>query len=491
MNARFVPKQRRLTSALVLAAVGSFEALAGGRARPQAEPPKPAETVARTEHFDRDPGWEGHNNHVTRPPVTVTQDFGFSATNKAGKAAGEIGGQVWRSTTPAYYADRISPRGLDDRLTASGAFALTATAGGSGLFFGWFNADTLGSGRNRNTLGWYLDGEKTGARMLAIVNTGTNRAHGAFVTPFRRGVKMLPLLPDGSRHSWKLSYDPRAADGKGALTFTLDGKEPVVTEFPAGFKKEGATFNRFGLMNTQKGGRPLTVYLGDLAYDGKAQDFARDPRWEGKGNRVTFQDGERTGAHHFGFSDSRFAGGKAGEVGGLFWRAEKPFGYYADCVGPLTLDDPLAASGKVAFTVGAPDSAMMIGWFQSDSKDDPPERFRNFLGISLEGPSRIGHYFRPIYATAKGATGDPRKGPVLVPDGKPHAWSLAYDPNGNGGRGTIRVSLDAASVTLNLAAGHKGQGARFDRFGLLTVRAGGSQVKVYFDDLTYTAGRRP
>ena len=49
----------------------------------------------KTEAFVRDPGWEGPDNHIVPKQVlTVTQDFGFSDTNIAGKAKGEIGGQM-------------------------------------------------------------------------------------------------------------------------------------------------------------------------------------------------------------------------------------------------------------------------------------------------------------------------------------------------------------------------------------------------------------
>ena len=47
----------------------------------------------KTESFDRDPGWEGHNNRIVPAKYpTIVQDFGYSKTNFAGKAAGEMGG---------------------------------------------------------------------------------------------------------------------------------------------------------------------------------------------------------------------------------------------------------------------------------------------------------------------------------------------------------------------------------------------------------------
>src|SRR5207247_2175067 len=102
-----------------------------------------SESVLKVEHFDRDPGWEGSQNRVVPATIkNVQQDFDQRATNFAGKDKGEIGGTIWRSSTPASYADKIGPKTLSDRLSASGTFALTASDGSSGVFFGWFKAET-------------------------------------------------------------------------------------------------------------------------------------------------------------------------------------------------------------------------------------------------------------------------------------------------------------------------------------------------------------
>ena len=455
---------------------------------PAGEGEKP-KMVVKTERFDRDPGWEGFNNRIVPTKIpTITQDFGYSATELVGKGKGEIGGIVWRSTTPASYAERIPPRSLNDKLTASGSFVLSKVSGGSGLFFGWFNARELASGKTGTALGWNLDAEKAGARLFFNVLNSNNKAHGKFATPFEKGKKFLPLKPDGTVHTWSMEYDPTANEGLGSIRFTLDDGPAVIDDLPAGFRKEGATFDRFGMRNPLKAGGPLGIHLAGLKRDGKLIRLTEDPHWEGIGNRVTFKDSELTGTHNFGFSETSFAGGEKGELGGTFWRTEEPFGYYADRIGPLTLDDPLEASGRVAFALGAADSDICLGWFQSADRNGPATRITNFLGISLGGPSRVGHYLRPVYSTATGTHGDAKKGPVLVPDLKPHRWSISYDPTGNG---TLRVTLDEESFTLNLPAGHRAQGARFDRFGVCTVRAGGQRLKVYFDDLKYTAGRAP
>jgi hypothetical protein len=319
------------------------------------------------------------------------------------------------------------------------------------------------------------------------------------VTPYSAGQHRSPSLrTDGTRYTWTLTYDPEANDGNGRFQFTIrsDRAEPEAWEgkrfsvdLPAGFKQEGATFDRFGLMNLMKPGNTMTIYFDDLHYDGVAEDFARDPGWEGTGNHATFQDQEQAGAHDFGFSArTNFAGGAPGEIGGTLWRAGTGYGYYADRVGPLTLDDRLEARGRVVLKVAAPDSDMFLGWFNSASRDRSPVEAGHFLGVHLGGPSRVGHYFRPAYTTARGTHGEPKTGPVLVPD-RVCEWSLVYDPTANAGAGTIQVTLGQESMTFPLRKGRKAKEACFDRFGLLTSSPGGSLLKVYFDDLRYTASR--
>jgi RNA polymerase sigma factor (sigma-70 family) len=458
----------------------------------------------REQHFDHDPGWEGFNNRIVPVRIpTVTQGFGYSATNHAGKEKGEIGGRVTRSTTPAYYADRIGVKTLNDKLTASGSFALTSTSGNSAVFFGWFNAVQPGGGRPINSLGLYLDGEKErdgkGARLAVRLIAGTNRSCGTPITPYQSGKQRpTPVRTDGTRYTWTLDYDPEANAGNGQIQFRIQSNrgqpddwegQLVSLDLPAGFKKEGAVFDRFGLMNLMTPGNAMTIYFDDLQYDGKVEAFARDPGWEGTGNHATFADPEQKGAHDFGFSaGTNFAGGAPGEIGGTLWRGGSGYAYYADRVGPLTLEDRLEARGRVVLKVGAQQSDMYFGWFNSASKDRPPVDAGHFLGIHLGGPSRVGHYFRPAYTMASGTRGGSKTGPVLVPD-QVYEWSIIYDPTANNGAGAIQVTLGDESVTLPLRKGRRVKEACFDRFGLFTSAAGGSLMKVYFDDLKYTAAR--
>src|SRR5262245_6141312 len=417
-------------------------ALAGGAG--DGRTAAPPQSNLKSESFDKDPGWEGHNNRIVPERVpTVTQDFGYSKTNVAGKAAGELGGRIARASEPAYYADKIGPVNLDEKLSASGTFALTKTSAGGGIFFGFFRAEPpSGGGRPVSSLGMNVDCERGGARLAVRLITAKNQSCGTFVTPFIPGkFRPTPIRNDGTRYQWTLDYDPQGAGGRGQFKFTFRGDAPKqgefskakipdshkeearrrfpdVTEFtvdlPEGYRKQGTTFDHFGLMNMMKPGGWMNIYFDDLHYLGRAQDFSQDPKWDASGNRATYQSKDVAGAHDFGFSPTNHAGGKAGEVGGTFWRSGK-YAYYADKVGPLTLDDRLEASGKVVLKVGAPDSDMFLGWFNSANKSEPPTQAGHFLGVHVGGPTRVGHYFHPSLATAKGATAQAPGGPVLAP----------------------------------------------------------------------------
>ncbi len=504
-------------SAAALLGFGLLSTLGGG-ARGVEEQSK---LVARSASFDQDPGWEGHNNRLL-PKVlpTITQDFGYSENSFASREKGEVGGKVVRCATPAYYAAKIPAKTLNDKLTASGTFALKGAAGSSGVFFGWFRSDQPeGGGRPMHSLGLDFDGEASGARLAVRMINSTNRSCGTFVTPFIPGkFRPTPIKLDGTRYSWTLTYDPAGNGGNGQFQFTIKSHgttpEPLaakllpadfpaahkkealnrfpntttfVVDLPDGFKQQSASFDRFGLLNMTKPGNAMTIYFGDLQHDGRAVDLTRDPGWVGSNNRATIAH-VPVGAHNFGYSArTNFAGGQRGEIGGDLWRSGK-YGYYADRIGPLTLDDRLEASGKVVLKVGAPDSDIYIGWFGSAQKEKSPAAVGHFLGVHVGGPTRVGHYFQPAFATGKGTLGKIGQGPVLIP-GTVYEWSLVYDPTANGGQGAMQVTLGKETVTLVWKKGLRAQGARFDRFGLFTASAGGQLVRIFLDDLKYTAGR--
>jgi hypothetical protein len=472
------------------------------------------DTRLKSESFDKDPGWEGFNNRVVpQKPLIVRQDFGYSPTRFAGDGTGEIGGTIQRSATPATYAAKIEPKTLDDSIAASGTFAITASQPGAGVFFGFFNSNQPGgSGRPIGSLGLDFDFEHSGGRLAVRLISDDNKSCGTFATPYVPGkFRPTPLKNDGTRYDWTLRYDPQAAEGNGRFTFTLSSKShkvqdygeltdvaqkeaavrfPLTTKFevdlPPGFKGHGATFDRFGLHNMMKAGGSATIYFDDIQLDGQSIDFEHDPGWLGARNREIFEEREQVGAHNFGFSpQTTHAGGAPGEVGGSLWRSGD-FAYYADRVGPLDLTQRLEARGKITLVTAGPDSDIFLGWFNSESQKRASGEAQDFVGVHIGGPTRVGHYFIPVFATSKRSTGKVEHGPVLAP-GKTFDWTLSYDPTANAGQGEIAVRLGSEFVTLAMKPKLETEGARFDRFGLFTSTIGGQMVKVYLDDLHYTA----
>lgn len=518
---RPAPEIMRLRNAAGSLGLAVLMSLLMGRGIAKSE--EPSTKGMKTEHFDQDPGWEGHRNRGgPQAAKTVQQDFGYCKTNFAGKAKGEIGGTVWRGPTQASYAAPIPAKTLNDKFSASGSFALTASSGSSGVFLGWFKAERPGGGR-QNTLGLRFAGQGAGARITLQLVTATNQVCGTKVTPWivdktkerGKGRKFRPpsIRNDGTRYAWTLNYDPLGADGNGEFCCTVRSNSPNPEEFekktftvalPKGYKEHGTTFERFGMMNAEKPGNSLVIYFDDLMHDGKTEEFARDPSWIGVGNRAGYQRRDERGMHDFGFSpETNHAGGKAGELGGTIWRSGA-YSYYADRVGPLSLANRLEASGTVILDAGPPDSGLYLGWFNSAHRENAPTQAGDFVGIKIGGPTRVGHYFAPAYATAQPAaqpvpaerTGrrqhparisvERREGPVLVPQ-KVFPWKLVYDPGAGGGQGAIQTTLGGQSVTLPLKPGDRAKGATLDRFGLFSSHIGGSFVKIYLDDLKYTA----
>jgi hypothetical protein len=164
----------------------------------------------KSESFDRDPGWDAVNNRVTpKKSETVKQDFGYSATSFTSDAKGEIGGRIQRAARAAYYAETLAtPKTLNDKLTASGTFALTKAGSGGGIHFGWFNSkQPEAPGRPVNSLGLDLGTENTGGRLAMFALNGRNESTGKFVTRFERyrtkeeqAIKRpTPIRGDGTR----------------------------------------------------------------------------------------------------------------------------------------------------------------------------------------------------------------------------------------------------------------------------------------------------
>lgn len=343
--------------------------------------------------FDADPDWEGFRNHLLPKQLPVVrQDIGYRPSHFAGgDMAGEIGGTAHRAQKRAYYAKAIPIKTLEDRLSASGQFAVTRAGGGSGVLIGWFSNEKSQGWRTPSSLALRIDGN--GGKYWLFYEYGTMEwgtgGGGAFEGERYQTTATLPFAADGTVHKWSLNYDPKGAVGRGLITFRCDDN---VYELPlaAGHKRQGARFDRFGIWNQQTAGDSLEVYVDDLRIDGVDESFASDPDWLSDGNPAVYEDRVIRPYHDIGYRATAHAGGHLGEIGGVMFRDEQPM-YYADPVGPFSLDDELKASGRLVLDSAGADSAMMLGWFGKDAKrgKNTPEhkqRQTDYVAIMIEGP---------------------------------------------------------------------------------------------------------
>ena len=451
--------------------------------------------------FNKDPGWDGRNNRIARElePRNVRQDFGYSPlTQHAGGKPGEIGGVIQPAAEPAYYAKPIPVKTLNDRLSASGK--LLVGRGGGNMLFGFFNNKTLNEWRTPNAIVVRINGRGEFYHAHVEFTSQKWRAAAGIIGRYdpvadRNQPREFPF---GAVHKWSLEYDPAGNNGSGSIVFTLDGDKALIDLTP-GLRRDGATFNHFGLLNVIKSYDDAgEVWMDDLVINGEAQDFSRDPKWKGLRNRKTYETRGVRPRFDFGFSPTHYAGGAApGELGGVVYRGDcrypERMACYGDRLKTLTLKRPLRASGKVVLRRGVTDSTTAIGFYHSTHSMavSDSQQFttpRDFLGVYIEGPSREGFYFYPVYRNHLNdpSSGYPDNPPHILPDGAPHNWALVYDATAAHGNGRITVTLDGRATSLDLAPGVKTSGAAFDRFGIITTWIDGNAQEVYFDDLEYT-----
>jgi hypothetical protein len=462
-------------------------------------------TEERTEHFDSDPGWDGHNNRSRAfEPQLVTQRFGHSPTQNAGGAsAGEIGGLLTPAAEPTYYAKTLKPLSFDDRLVASGKFRCTDRH--YHVLAGFFNASTVNEWRVPNSVFLRLYGRGDVFYAYLEYCTGKWRAGadspGGFTTVAdpETGKAQLRGFASDMEHTWSLVYDPKGNGDKGSVTATIDD-ETAICHFDPGHKEDGAAFNRFGVLNIPKhfdqGGQ---VWFDDLTVNGETESFDTDPKWEAVGTNRTYRTFSVRPRFDFGFSKTHHAGGKrSGELGGEVFRGDRRFpeklACYGDRLNDLKLDKPLRAAGRVSMRRGISDSTTLLGFFHSkhsiaESATAPVTGFpANFLGVAIEGPSREGFLFYPVYHLSNRAADFARDTTVLphiLPDGSSHEWSLEFTPPTGGRPGYLRANLGKHTGSTEVPE-IPPESAEFDRFGIVTTWIDGNSQKVYFDDLSYT-----
>jgi hypothetical protein len=283
----------------ILAAAALFNALTLGPVWAQTITTGPRESTAgmklKTESFDHDPGWLGVNNRIAqmREPTQVRQDFGFRAeTRHAGGASpGEMGGFITPDGRVAFYGKAIETMTLDQPLSTSGTMAIGQ--GGTHLLLGFFNSDTVNEWRTPNTLAIRLNGR--GDKFFAYVEYCTSKWRaGGDTTPFpsasdpKTGRLGLVGFPCDKSFKWTLSYDPQGNNGRGVVTATI-GEHMAICNLDGSHKRDGASFNHFGIMNVMKSvDSGSEVWFDDVAVNGSAAEtFAQNPKWDGRNNCQT------------------------------------------------------------------------------------------------------------------------------------------------------------------------------------------------------------
>jgi hypothetical protein len=236
----------------------------------------------QAESFERDPHWTEFQNRRTyiTQDVRPRFDFGFGPTHyAAGRAAGEVGGLVFRgdgryTNLMAFYGDRLEELTLARPLKASGKVSLRRAVSDSDVLFGFFHSQhSLDSGKS--------DAIGTPPDFLGVAVGGPSRegfyfgpAYRLHTTEKKNSQSGPHILPNGESHNWTLEYRPGAAEAgqskignssDASITATLDG-ERVTLPMPASHQAIGAHFNRFGIITTHTDGNGQHIYFDDLTY---------------------------------------------------------------------------------------------------------------------------------------------------------------------------------------------------------------------------------
>lgn len=171
----------------------------------------------------------------------------------------------------------------------------------------------------------------------------------------------------------------------------------------------------------------LLVALPAFASDPLVQvteDFSQDPQWDHYQNRiigtqmpVVIQD--------FGWQRTNHTGSGPGEIGGRVENSRKQ-AYYAMPLGkPLTFNDRISASGKLAVKHIGLRGVAYIGFFNSQRHT---WRVWNSLAIRIWEEHDLGQVMFDWMSADWRARGA-ETAIMLKPDGAVHTWSFEYDPD--------------------------------------------------------------
>jgi hypothetical protein len=219
----------------------------------------------------------------------------------------------------------------------------------------------------------------------------------------------------------------------------------------------------------------------------KRETFDTDPGWDGRNNRAT-DPPPRQIVQNFGYSSTANAGGAAGEIGAFITPAGEP-AFYAKVITPVSFTNTLSASGILNVPPGG--GHTLVGFFNAGTVNE--WRTPNTIALRIYGR---GTYFLAYLEYGTGlwrAGGTSFGGEAAIPSGAAgYLFSLTYDPNGAGGRGTVSATLGSYSTVLTLDSGHKADGAIFNRFGILNVmKSADDPGQLWLDDVTINGEPHP
>jgi hypothetical protein len=446
----------------------------------------------RQSSFDTDPHWDGLQNQPAGGRLNCVGrdfDFGWLPPSRS-SPAGAIGGKLARATAVrAYYAKVLdAPQSLADTLSASGTIRIDKSGHG-GLLFGWFNSVTSYDWRTPDFLGMRLDGKRL------YLEYGTENTFSAFAGPVSVG--------STKDVSWTLTYLPDGGTtGTGVLRLVI--AKAIELSIRPEHRLDGATFDRFGLLNSQVDGPDMTASFSKLTLDGQPISLLTSPGWDASNNESDERDCVLNGQQNFGYSaGTQFAGGAPGEIGGVVWRAERKKSYYGDPIDPVGFGDLLYAEGDIDVEAASSDADVFLGWFAAaGTGNDLPA---NTVAFDIGGPSEWGTRVFPVYRSSGAPSGTfaPlaqfdrfEAAPLLSPKHHVrHFWMCYRPPNPGFTAGSLSVGLtDPQGVLPDSRVGIKvktdaeTRGAVLDRFGLRTLGRGGHSLTVYLDNVRYTSG---
>lgn len=203
--------------------------------------------------------------------------------------------------------------------------------------------------------------------------------------------------------------------------------------------------------------------------------------------------GAQSSGFDFGWSDSTFAGGAAGEFGGSFARVNEPTGDLSmpraldtvSFVTPIDLREPFHAEGWMFLDDDSNDASLdtHIGFF----KENNPTNERIVIRISPNGEDEW--RFRMAVNASQGTRLD---APTSF-DSTPLSWSFDWTPSGSlDGSGTAVGTVSDGITTLDLPSPLVfANAASVDSFGVWANSASSTDLartqRMFFDDVTYTA----